>query len=151
MNDLSQPLFYDFYFFHYSWYTVFCQFPPYSKVTQSYTYIHSFSHIILHQVPSQWLAILPRAMQQDFLAYPLKCNGLHLLTPTPGPFHSLLLPLGNHKSVLQVHELLWPTHSCQRLPNWKGTQWLSGLRTWHCLCEVVVLIPGLAQQAKDLA
>ena len=44
----------DFYFFRYSWFTVFCQF---STVQQNdpvtHTYIHSFSHIILHHVPSQ--------------------------------------------------------------------------------------------------
>jgi len=43
----------DLYFFHYSWFTVFCQF---STVQQSdpvtHTYIHSFSHIILHHAPS---------------------------------------------------------------------------------------------------
>ena len=42
-----------FYFFHYSCFTVFCQF---STVQQrdpvTYTYIHSFSHIILHHAPS---------------------------------------------------------------------------------------------------
>ena len=43
-----------FYFFHYSRFTVFCQCLLYSKVTHSHThiYIHSFSHIILHQAPS---------------------------------------------------------------------------------------------------
>ena len=32
-----------------------CQFLLYSKVTQSYThiYMHSFSHVILHRIPSQ--------------------------------------------------------------------------------------------------
>ena len=29
--------------------------------------------------------------------------------------------------------------------------WLSGLRTGHCLCEDLGLIPGLAQWVKDLA
>ena len=42
-----------FYFFHYSWFPVFCQ---YSTIQQNdpvtYTYIHSFSHIILHHAPS---------------------------------------------------------------------------------------------------
>ena len=37
--------------FYYDWFTVFCQFLLYSKVTQSYIYIF-FSHIILHHVPS---------------------------------------------------------------------------------------------------
>ena len=35
---------YGFYFFHYSWFTVFCQFSLYSKVTQSHIYIFFFSH-----------------------------------------------------------------------------------------------------------
>ena len=42
----------DFYFFYHGWFTVFCQFLLYSKVTQSYIYIYSFAHIILHHVPS---------------------------------------------------------------------------------------------------
>ena len=49
--------FIDFYFFHYSWFTMCCQFLLYSKVTQSHThtyiYVHSFSHNILHRIPSE--------------------------------------------------------------------------------------------------
>ena len=41
-------LYNDFYFFHYNWFTVFCQF---STVQQgdpvTHTYIHSFSHVIM--------------------------------------------------------------------------------------------------------
>ena len=37
----------------YKVFTMRCQFLLYSKVTQSYTYIHSFSHIIFHHVLSQ--------------------------------------------------------------------------------------------------
>ena len=37
-------IFNDFYFFHYSWFTVFGQFLLYSKVTQSYIYTFFFSH-----------------------------------------------------------------------------------------------------------
>ena len=44
----------DFYFFHYSWFTVFYQF---SAIQQgdpvTHTYIYSFSPIILHHAPSQ--------------------------------------------------------------------------------------------------
>ena len=36
----------------YSWFTLSCHFLLYSKVTQSYTYIHYFSHIIFHHVLS---------------------------------------------------------------------------------------------------
>jgi len=42
-----------FLFLYYSWFAVFCHLLLYSKVTQSYIYIHSFSHIILHHVSSQ--------------------------------------------------------------------------------------------------
>ena len=44
----------DFYFYHDNWFTVFCEF---STVRQSdpvtQTYIHYFSHIILHHAPLQ--------------------------------------------------------------------------------------------------
>ena len=40
-------------FLKYSWFTVLCQFLLYSKVTQSYIYIHSFSYIVFHHVLSQ--------------------------------------------------------------------------------------------------
>ena len=47
-------IFYNDFFFHYRWFTVFYQF---STVQESDPvipiYIHSFSHIILHQAPSQ--------------------------------------------------------------------------------------------------
>ena len=56
----------DFYFFHCSWFTVFCQCLLYSKMTQSfiyiyvcvyiYIYIHIYTHVILHRdVPSQMI------------------------------------------------------------------------------------------------
>ena len=52
---------------------MFCLFLLYSKVTQSHIYIHSFSHIILHHVPSiQGQDRVPCAIQQDLIAYPLQ-------------------------------------------------------------------------------
>ena len=42
--------------FHYSWLMMFYQFLLYNKVTHIYIFIHSFSHIILHHVPSQVIA-----------------------------------------------------------------------------------------------
>ena len=39
--------------FYYSWFTTFCQFLLYSKVTQLHIYIHSLSHILFHHIPSQ--------------------------------------------------------------------------------------------------
>ena len=101
--------------FNYSWFTMFCQFLLYNKGTQLYIYIdihiyiytHSFSHIILHYVPSQ-------VTRYSSLYY---TAGHHCL-PTPNAivciyqpqtlysFHSLLLPLGNNKSVLHVHDFV---------------------------------------------
>ena len=80
LNSTAHFLFFNyFYFFHYSWFTVFWPFLLYGKVTQSYIYIYIyctyiiyvhthtihthiyihahiyiiFSYIILHHVPSQ--------------------------------------------------------------------------------------------------
>ena len=50
---------------------MFFQFLLYSKVTQLYKYTHSFSHIILHYIPSQ-VIIVPSAIQQDLIAYPFQ-------------------------------------------------------------------------------
>ena len=59
-------------FFNYSWFTMPCQFLLNSKVTQFCTYIHSFSHIILHSDPSQ----VPSAIKKDPIAHHSKCNCL---------------------------------------------------------------------------
>ena len=97
----------DFDFFHYSWFIVFCQF---STVQQgdpvTHIGIHSFfSH---YHAPSQ----VARHISQSYTTgshcfIHSKCNSLHLLTPNS---QSLLLPprpLGNHTSVLQVHDFLF--------------------------------------------
>ena len=76
----------------------------YSKVTQSHIYTHSFSHIILHHSPSQVTGVLYSSIS---LLIHSKGDSLHLLTPNPHPPHFLLLPLGNHKSLLQVHDFLF--------------------------------------------
>ena len=64
----------DFYFFHYSWLTVLCQFLLYGKVTQSYIYIDSFffplSSIMFHH---KWLHIVPCAIYT--------AGSYHLSTP----------------------------------------------------------------------
>ena len=69
----------DFYSFYYSWFTMFCQFLLYGKVTQSYIYIcththtHSFSS---HYTPScsitSGLDLVPCAAQQALIAYLLQ-------------------------------------------------------------------------------
>jgi len=99
----------DFYFFHFSWFRVLCQFSPDSKVTQSYKHIYTpfltLSSIILHH---KWLDMVPCAMEQDLIAYPFQrqysasINPRLTVRPTPSPSS-----LANHKSVLQVHEFLF--------------------------------------------
>ena len=41
---------------------------PYSKVTQSYTYIHSLSHIIFHSGLSQEIGYSSPAIEKDLVA-----------------------------------------------------------------------------------
>ena len=59
-----------FYFFHYTWLTVFCQF---STAQQSdpvaHAHSHSFPHVTLHR---KGLDTVPRATQQDLIAYPFR-------------------------------------------------------------------------------
>ena len=91
----------DFFFLlKYSWFTMLCQFLLYSQVTQLYIHIRSLAYIIFHHVLSWETGYC--AVQQDLIAYPSKCNSLHLLTPNSCPSRSL--PLGNYKSVLYVCE-----------------------------------------------
>ena len=58
-----------------------------------------------------------RSITRDQRAFPVlcskislhihsKCSRLHLLTPNSQSLPSLSLPLGNHKSVLHVHEFV---------------------------------------------
>ena len=83
----------DFYFFHYSWFTVFCQFSTTQKsdpVTHIHTHTHTHTHIyilfltlssiMLHH---NWLDIVPSTIQQDLIHS--KGNSLHLLTPDSQP------------------------------------------------------------------
>ena len=91
----------------YSWFTVFCQFLLYSKVTQEYIHIHSFSHVILHHVPSQVIGYnsLCYTAASPCLSTPnvVVC----IYSPqTPSPSCSIPLPLGNQESVLHVHEFV---------------------------------------------
>ena len=73
-EDFSKKLFFnDFYFFHYSWFTVFCRF---STVQQSdlvtHTYIHYFSHIIFHHASD----LIPHCEEdagEAWLAYQQGC------------------------------------------------------------------------------
>ena len=58
-----------FFLLKYIWFTMLCQFLLYSKVTSSYLYMHSLSHIIFHHVPSKetgysslWCTLGPRCL-----------------------------------------------------------------------------------------
>ena len=61
----------DFYLFHDSWFTVFCQFLLYSQATQSHIHKYSLfptlSSIMFHH---KWLDTVSWAIQQDLIAYP---------------------------------------------------------------------------------
>ena len=65
LNDLSV--------FQYSWFTVFC---PFSAIQQcdpvAHTYIHSFSHVILHRAPSQVTRYSPLCYTGDLIAHPVQ-------------------------------------------------------------------------------
>ena len=76
---------------------------PISAIQQSvpviHMYKHSFSHIILHHVPSKCLHIVPCAIQQKLIAYPLQTQQFAstnltlpvLLTPFPFPLATISL------------------------------------------------------------
>ena len=74
----------DFYFFHHSWSTVFCQF---STVQQgdpvTYTYTHSFSHIIM--LHHKWLDIVPSAINFYWVVFLLTSfrSCPYVFKPTP--------------------------------------------------------------------
>ena len=83
----------DFYFFHYIWFTVFCQFSTVQQRTQSHIhiYIHflALSSIMLHH---KWVDIVPSDIYRISLLIHSKCNSLHLLTPDFQSIPSLSLP-----------------------------------------------------------
>ena len=64
----------DFHFFHYSWFTVFCQF---SIVQESDPVTHAYIRILFLTLSSitlhhQWLGTVPRAIEQELIAYPFQ-------------------------------------------------------------------------------
>ena len=78
----------------------------YSKVTQSHIYVYAF--FFSHYLPSCSIISdqiqFPVLYSRISLLIHSKGNGLHLLIPDSQSTHSLPLPLGNHKSLLQVYE-----------------------------------------------
>ena len=79
----------------YSWFTVLYRFLLYSKVTQSYTYIHSLSYIPSRSIPRDRM-YFPMLYSRTSLLIHSKCNSLYLLTPKL-PIHPTPSPnLGTH-------------------------------------------------------
>ena len=85
----------DFYFFHYSWFTVFFQL---STIQQSdpviYTSIYIFSHIILHHAPSQVIRYSSQSYTAGSHCLSISIAIVFIYLPQiPNPSHSLPLPL----------------------------------------------------------
>ena len=69
------------YFFHYSQFTVFCQFSTVQQsVPVTHTYTHCFSHIILHHVPPQVTRYSSLCYMADFFEHLLTAMRLNPLT-----------------------------------------------------------------------
>ena len=81
---------------------MFRQFLLYSKVTHKYILFLTL-FIMFHHL---WLDIVPSAIQQDLTAHPFQRQQFASINPI-FPVHPTPFPLGNHKSALQVHELLF--------------------------------------------
>ena len=146
-----------FFFFKYSLFTMLCQFLLYSKVTQSYIYIHSFSYYL----PS-WF--IPRDHSSLCCRVGLHCLSILLLLLS---FFFFLGPHVQHMEVLQLGvelELQLPaystamatpdlSHACNLHPSsWQG--WiLNPLReardqthilvitSWVCYCWATMGTP----------
>ena len=70
-----------------------CQFLMYSKVTRSYLYIHSLSHIIFHHFLSQETSCSSLCCMVGPHCFSILNEIVCIYQPhTPSPFHSL--PLG---------------------------------------------------------
>ena len=114
---------------HYDWFTMFCQFLLYNEVILSYIYIyvcvyiyiytHSFSHIILHHVPSLGIRyIVPCAVHQALIAHPLQMqefsstNLRFPIHPSPSPS-----PLANTSLsyMSMIFSVLSIDHLCHNL------------------------------------
>ena len=90
-----------------------------NKLTRSHIHVYIlFSHIVM--LHHKWLDKVPSTIQQYLIDYPFqrqwfasinpihsKGNSLHLLTPNAQPILFTSPPLGNHKSVLHVHDFLF--------------------------------------------
>ena len=81
-----------------------CSFLLYNKVIQFYIHIHSFTFFPLMVYP-RIFNIVPCALQQDLVVYPSYIKKLTSTNPSLQLHPSTnALPLGNHQSVLYVHD-----------------------------------------------
>ena len=74
--------------------------PSYSFI---YILFFTLSSIMFHH---KWLDMVPCAIQQNPIAYPLQMQWFASTNTKSQSSHFFPLPLGNHKSVLHVHEFV---------------------------------------------
>ena len=95
--------FISFFSLKHSWFTRLCQSLLYSKVTQLYTYIHSFlSYFPLQFITGYWIQFLG-LYSRTLLFIHFIYNGLHQLIPLSHPFLPDPLLVG-HRSILYAYE-----------------------------------------------
>ena len=84
-------------------------------ITHIYTFFlsHYLSSIMFHH---KWLDIVHCAIQQSLIVYPLQMQQFASINPKL-PVHPSF-PHGNHKSVLQVHELVYLCHILNSRYKW---------------------------------
>ena len=80
-------------------------------------YIYIIFLILYIMFHHKWLDIVPVLYSRISFLIHSKWHNLNLLTPNSQSIHSHSLPLGNHKTVLQVHEFLFcgKFHLCYML------------------------------------
>ena len=84
--------------FNFSWFTEFCQFLLYSKVTRSHTHTPSLSHLILHHGPSLVTRYSSLCATVGSHCFSTPKAIVCISEPqTPSPSSSFPLPPGNHK------------------------------------------------------
>ena len=110
----------------------------YRKVTQSHTYTHtqthththththSFALIILHH---KWLDVVPSAIQQDLIAYPLQrqhfasINPRFPVHPTPSSSSSLATTSLQQEFLREFNKLAIESTWTRKRPKWPSKFW----------------------------
>ena len=104
---------------NHSWFPVLCQFLLYSKVTQLYIYMHSFSHTIFHHVLSQVIGF-PVLYSRTSLLIHSKCNSLTNLMVVASWQHT---HLSNMLYTLNLHMFCVNNNSVKLRRGGRG-QWI---------------------------